>query len=144
MSLKRYHNSRSSDNVFKLLHKENTYLDMLKENVGSGKRVVEKAGSPHEIARKQLLQEQDPGVKAIEDSKIDEKPEDEESSDVENEVKEGALNRLIEDELEEISISVARQAGKRAAQKKALAARGILGSKAAPSRVPKKRPAGLM
>lgn len=143
MSLNRYHNSRSSDNVFKLLHEESSYLDILKGNVKSvyqDEIGEDKAVGSHDVARQQLLHEQDPGLDAVEDSKVDEKPEEKEgtpdqqekavekATDAVGDIKEESIDQMIEDELEEISIAVARQAGRRIAQKRGLAAKGILGA----------------
>ena len=145
MSLNRYHNSRSSDNVFKLLNEESSYLDILKGNVKSvyqDEIGEDKAVGPHDIARQELLHEQDPGVDAVEDSKVDEKPEEEGTPDqqanavdtaaeetaADEDIKKESIDQIIEDELEEISIAVARQAGRRVIRKQGMAARGILGA----------------
>jgi hypothetical protein len=160
MSLNRYHNSRNSDNVFKLLHQENSYLDILKGNVKMLHQDEigedEKAIGPHDSVRQTLLQEE-AGVDAIEDSEVDEKatPEKEEKAaeeagkkakevDAEMGVKED-VDELIKKELKEISIAVARQSAARAAKHKALATRGMLrGKEPLKKALPKKRsPVGL-
>ena len=59
MSLNRYHNSRSSDNIFKLLHEEESYLDILKGNVKAVyKDEIGETGSSHDNVRQELLQEE--------------------------------------------------------------------------------------
>ena len=147
MSLNRYHNSRASDNVFKLLHEENSYLDILKGNVKAlhQDKIGEKT-STEKSDDKQLLHEQDPGVDTVKDSKVDEKPEDEGTPDQQAKavekaaekaaeadkkmgVKEASLKKFVGQKLEEISIAVARQGAARLAKQKALATRGLLRSK---------------
>jgi len=60
MSLNRYHNSRGEDNVFKLLHEETSYLDILKGNVKAAYKdeIEEEADGIHQDVRQQLLQEE--------------------------------------------------------------------------------------
>lgn len=170
MSLNRYHNSRSSDNVFKLLHEENTYLDILKGNVRAVYKDEigeDKAVAPHDGARQSLLQEQkalseqDPGTEKVEDSEVDKEPPKEEGTPEQQEkavedkaAPEGAetdeemgvkedIDELLEKEIEEISIAVARQAGRRAAMGGAAARKGALMSKASTKRFVKKSRSGL-
>ncbi len=149
MSLNRYHNSRSSDNVFKLLNEETSYLDILKGNVKAAYKDEideDKAVGPYENVRQELLREADEGTEAVDDSKVDEKPEEKEgtpeqqgdaaeeagekASEVDKEmgVKED-IDALIENELEEISIAVARQAAGRVAKHTSLAQKGLLRGK---------------
>ena len=117
MSLNRYHNSRSTDNVFKLLHEETSYLEILKGNVKSVyKDEIEETGA-HKNARQQLLHEQDDAgidVKPDEAEASAEKPEagenDEKTAEKEaaaaeeagDEVKAESIDQLIENELEEM------------------------------------------
>ena len=55
MTLNRYHNSRSSDNVFKLLHEEESYLDILKGNVKAAyKDEIEETDGVHSHVRQEL------------------------------------------------------------------------------------------
>jgi hypothetical protein len=131
MSLNRYHNSRSSDNVFKLLHEETSYLDILKSNVKAVHRdeIGEETGSIQSDIR-QLLQEQDPGMEEVEAADVKEKPEDEGTpeqqaaaaeeagaetaiADKEKGIKEESLKQFVEQELEEISLAVAGQGASR-------------------------------
>jgi len=154
MSLDRYHNSRSSDNVFKLLHEETSYLDILKGNVKAAHKdeIEEETGGVHSDILQHLLQEQDAvETKAEKEVEGDQgTPEEQEKAvekagekgaevDKEMGVKEESIDQLIEDELEEISIAVARQAAVRAAKSKALATRGILRAKEPLKKVAKQK-----
>ncbi len=152
MSLNRYHNSRSSDKTFKLLHEEASYLDILKGNVKAmHKDEIEedKAVAPHDTARQTLLQEQetlseeDPGMEKVEDSKVDEEPKEDEGTPEQQEKaaaedapqesdetdKEMGMKEEIEQEIDEISIAVARQASGAAAKRAAMARKGLLRGK---------------
>ena len=160
MSLNRYHNSRSSDNVFKLLHEENTYLDLLKGNVKAmHKDQIEedKGVGPHQTARKQLLQEQarlneaDPGMEKVEDASTKEPAEDEGTPEQQANAAEEAApeGKKAEeemgvkedvDELDEISLAVARQAAQRSAMAGAAARKGALMGKGPLSKFIKKVP----
>jgi hypothetical protein len=150
MSLDRYHNSRSSDNVFKLLHEETSYLDILKGNVKAVYKdeiEEEETGETHSDVRQQLLHEQDDAAGASEteaEKKVEDDqgtPEQQEKAvekeavpkgaevDKEMGVKEESVEQQIRSELKEISIAVARQGAARIAKQRALATRGMLRTK---------------
>lgn len=147
MSLNRYHNSRASDSVFKLLHEEDSYLDILKGNVKSVyKDEIEETDGTHDTVRQTLLQEkvlqEEGGVGDITGGEKEEgTPEEQEKAvkdeavpkgaETDNEmgVKEESIDQMIEKELEEISIAVVRGAGKRAGQQAAAVRKGFLRGK---------------
>lgn len=131
MSLNRYHNSRSTDNVFKLLHEETSYLEILKGNVkATYEDEIEETGA-HKNARQQLLHEQDDAgidVKPDEaekaaDTKDEGTPEEQEKEaekkgvpkEKEAGVKEESIDQLIEDELQEM-MGVIGQGAKKSIQ----------------------------
>ena len=135
MSLNRYYNSRASDNVFKLIHEESSYLDILKGNVKALHKDEIKETGTEKADDKQLLHEKDEGVDAVEDSKDEGTPDQqdkavEKASEKAAEVdKEMGVKEFVEMQLDEISIAIARQGASRVAKKKALATRGFLRSK---------------
>ena len=113
MSLNRYHNSRSTDNVFKLLHEETSYLEILKGNVKAVYQdEIEETGA-HENARQQLLHEQDDAgidVDANDAEKASEKgpgdeqgtPEEEEAAAEKAGQEANEIKEMVQDELEEM------------------------------------------
>jgi len=148
MSLNRYHNSRNSDSVFKLLHEEDSYLDILKGNVkATYKDEIEEETEEGQLdvrqtlLQEQALQEEDPGMDEVNDAPIGKDNDDEGTPEQQANAAEEAGNEMgkegdvdveesVRNSLEEISISVARQGAKRLALQKAAATRGILRAKA--------------
>jgi len=167
MSLNRYHNSRGEDNVFKLLHEETSYLDILKGNVKAAYKdeIEEEADGIHQDVRQQLLQEEG-GIGDIEaadttDPKDEGTPEQQEKAVKDEAAPEGAKqdkemgvkeqeekkedddddddeDEGEEEEVDEISIAVARQAAKRTALQSAKARKGLLRAKSLKGMKPSK------
>ena len=156
MSLNRYYNSRASDNVFKLIHEESSYLDILKGNVKALHKDEIKETGTEKADDKQLLHEKDDlpegareGGAGSADTEADIKADQaadsgsgkegtpdqqdkavEKASEKAAEVdKEMGVKEFVEMQLDEISIAIARQGASRVAKKKALATRGFLRSK---------------
>jgi len=110
--LDKYFNSRAQDKRFKLLHEENSYLKMLKGETSLAEEAKEK--------ETELLNEADD--LATSDDEGEDQPEDqspEGGSDIkESEIMEAWLEDTYDpEEIEEISISVARKASAATARK---------------------------